>query len=486
MSRALRTLGLIGAGMSGLAKGEMMYEDMQDRRDDRAARREEREARREERARMAELRKQEDADRAALRQAAVVDPVVESQTYQPAVDDEGNPMPANPAPVRFQTGGKTFDTRDAATSAAEDAASRRVVATMRSINPMQAEQLRSTQLQQLAAQLQLDAAQRKQLDAAFDRELLEAIPRGPDGQPDAKALEAAYLRSRSATPAEKLAFLVQTEQRRRAEEKDERDYTLRKDLTDAQIRHLNAQANAVSHKANNVFDRMDEADKVKFQSLQKQIESISDAIVKAQAQGMWQADTPSSKALQSQLAALRVEANTVLKKYEGNRKEGDTPDPLNLRGGQDGAPRGTSPTQQQLDVEGGKQIIRSELGGDLERARAAVARLQAEAQQGGELGMIARRQAAIIQAGIDALAKPAQSPAAPKVAPPIVPAPRVSMTSAVPAIEQLDTPTLARIAATQGHANQARAIAILRQRQAEAAQMAPAADTAAAALGFGA
>lgn len=481
MSRMLRALGLMGAGLTGIAKGQAMYDEREERREDREARKTDREY-------MRSLREQERADRERLRQAGTVGEIAQTQTYQPAMDDEGNPMPANPAPIRFVTEGMTFDTRDAATSAAHKAAGDRVYATMRGIDPVRAEALRSSQLGSEAAQLQLDKAKLDELNRVFDEELLSKVPRGADGMPEPKALEAAFLQSRRATPAEKLRFLVEAEQRRKTESKDDRDFDLRKRHTEAQVRALDAQTDANERKAKSTFERMDEVDKIKLTNLQKSMETIRGEIVKAQASGMWDENQPNAKSLRTQLAALALQERQLIAKYAdaGTAR----PDPLGLSGKGSASAVATSDErrvsaedQHKRDVEAGLLMVRSDYGGDMARAQAELERLRAEADKAtGELRQITESAARRLSLGIEA-ARKQQTPKPPK---PKKVEDKASMSEAVSSIEQLDTPTLARIAAIPGHAKQREAIEILRQRQAAAARISPPADTAAAALGFGA
>ncbi len=181
-----------------------------------------------------------------------------------------------------------------------------------------------------------------------------------------------------------------------------------------------------------LFDRMDEADKVQYQSMAKRLESIDNAITKAQADGMWNEDSPNAKQLRQQQAALGLQMRSVLERYQD--KGGGSPDPLGLRkpsqaggktaGNESPAARtgqGTVP-----DSESGKFIIVNEMGGDLNKAEAFAKDLEARAAAApnAEAKSIMLDEANRIRAGIRAMSqqpRPAgMAGAAARPAPPVV------------------------------------------------------------------
>ena len=195
-------------------------------------------------------------------------------------------------------------------------------------------------------------------------------------------------------------------------------------------------------KKDGLFERMDEADKVQYQSLAKRAESIDAAITKAQAEGMWNEESPNAKLLRQQQAAIGVQMRGVLSRY---RDDGAAADPLGLRKptGKAGAPASapsaaSSPDQAARDAEAGKLIIASELGGDLTKAEAYAKDLEAKAdkEQSVKGKSIYRSEAARVRAGIVAMsqakAQPKRGMAAVAAPPPIVPAAEPPAPAAAP------------------------------------------------------
>lgn len=152
-------IALMGRGVK--EKYDRDQEDAQDRIDERAARaerraweRDDREFQRGERTRMVKNR---DAIAAA---AAPVEPA-SGEVFQPAVDDEGNAMPANPTAGTFVVDGQRFSDRGAAAAAAntpEKTAERVSRAMMTTGDMAGAQSVRTGARQEKLANLQIDAA----------------------------------------------------------------------------------------------------------------------------------------------------------------------------------------------------------------------------------------------------------------------------------------------------------------------------------------
>lgn len=129
---------------------------------------------------------QNKADKDALRAAAAPVAVESGEVYQPAVDDEGNAMPANPTAGTFKVVASRFAERgvaDAEAAKANDpkAVRGRVMSTLASQgNVVAADQMRTSGMQADAAQVQLDAAKRAEANQVFDQGLREAVTKGPD------------------------------------------------------------------------------------------------------------------------------------------------------------------------------------------------------------------------------------------------------------------------------------------------------------------
>ena len=145
--------------MSGLAdgyvRGKQLRQDIDAREEDRALRRERNDRERAENARQDKLRED-------LAAASAPQKVTGGETYQPAVDDNGLPMPANPtAGNAWMVGTQSYTDRAAADAAAAAAnapqaqTQRMAQAYMANGMPAQAQQLTTAARQGEAADLQL-------------------------------------------------------------------------------------------------------------------------------------------------------------------------------------------------------------------------------------------------------------------------------------------------------------------------------------------
>lgn len=171
MSKAAAFLAGMGAG----------YLD-NERRKEEDARRDKREKRDQELhdARMSDIKRQA-SDRDALRKAAAPVAVESGEVYQPAVDDEGNAMPANPTSGTYMVGARRFAERGVAEAEAASQNDPRAVRgrVMRELaaqgNVVAADQMRTSGIQADAAQLSLEQAVRKMRDEGASRALAAAI-----------------------------------------------------------------------------------------------------------------------------------------------------------------------------------------------------------------------------------------------------------------------------------------------------------------------
>jgi hypothetical protein len=372
MSRTfVNVLGALGAGMVGFQKGQ----DMKARRE-----REQRDDEYEQEQRARTRREQQRQDEIRTETAAAYAPTsVESgEVYQPQVDDDGNAMPANPTAGTYKAGGRRYTSMTEATQAA-DAYNTPAARTTRMADVLGAKgeakaaaDLRTSARQERAGELQLADAERAHLDRLFEQSLsavgtpdqlaelvskstlggqlqIKAVP-SPDGKtfsfvkvnPDGSAspasdafpntpeglLQAKVGMSRAIPLAQKLEHVFKN-----------RDMALKERQVAADEEYKKAMAEAATTRADkaggtkSTFDRMDEVDKIQFNALNKTAQQIEEAIIKAQADGMWQPDSPNAKALTSRLAAVRLQAVALVKKYS----DGKTPDPIGLRA-PEGAP----------------------------------------------------------------------------------------------------------------------------------------------------
>ena len=160
---ALRGIAGLAALAGGFAEGTNRQKRMEQ---DNADREEQRQFQKAQRARMQKEWADEDAYKTELKQAASPLTVEDGTTYQPAVDDEGNTMPANPTEGTFKVGGKRFMTRMEADQAAQadtpEAQQSRVAGVMRKNARFgEAATLENQGLQTKAARLQVDAGERQ-------------------------------------------------------------------------------------------------------------------------------------------------------------------------------------------------------------------------------------------------------------------------------------------------------------------------------------
>lgn len=141
--------------------------------------------------------------------------------------------------------------------------------------------------------------------------------------------------------------------------------------------------------------------KAEVDALEKRYEQINNAMVKAQADGMWEPDkNQGQKQLQTQAAAISLRRNALIQPYlEGG---GGSRDPAGMRGNGSQSSVSTTGEQGARDVEAGKLMINSEYGGDLDKARDALAKLEAEAARSqGDAKQIMQSEANRLRMGIE-------------------------------------------------------------------------------------
>lgn len=149
---------------------------------------------------------------------------------------------------------------------------------------------------------------------------------GPDGKVVPRQVNSHDL-SMQMMPYEKALDLQQkgTKEQREGRETDakvKRDEAYAEYLTGAKSDAERARA-----EGNGKAAKMDEADRITLQNVNKQRDLIQGEIVKAQAGGMWDENAPNAKALRKQLAALDIREQQVLGKYV----EAPAADPVGLR-----------------------------------------------------------------------------------------------------------------------------------------------------------
>lgn len=165
--------------------------------EDQAYANDQRNAWREDRKRTVDMRK-------AVSDAAAPVTPESGEVYQPAVDDEGNAMPANPTAGTFKVAGQRFgdqasaDTAAAAANTPQAQTARMSDAMLKYGDPTGAQALRTGGLHEQAAKLTLDKAQREHANKMFNDtlaplashdEIAETLNKGlPPGSPRIKAM----------------------------------------------------------------------------------------------------------------------------------------------------------------------------------------------------------------------------------------------------------------------------------------------------------
>lgn len=163
-------------------------------------------------------------------------------------------------------------------------------------------------------------------------------------------------------------------------------------------------------------NKLPEAVKLQVESLNKQIEKTADLINKGLADGTLSAKKSEKnpdayenlQTLRAQQVATQLQRDKLLS--GAGSESGAKPDILGLRASQSGAPeRAGSETvvgtaeQRQRDQQAGRLMVDSEYGGDVGKARQALARIEAEAAKAsGETRTMMQSEASRLRAGIEA------------------------------------------------------------------------------------
>lgn len=412
--------------MSGVANGLLQfaagfgtgYLRQKERKEDRDREDEDRSFKREERDRQRKAWKKADDLDAAVTKASQPVEAQDATVYQPAVDDEGYDMPANPTAGRMAVAGQTFNDPQAAQAAVTAA------------NTPQARMARVSEAYANAGQLdkaqavntlrkQADTDQREsklreaggllarggwnavpalyrryddgleaKVEADKDGDGATVITMDKDGkevgrqkyrdiphlfetvagQFDPKLwLDSAAKRRDDdrATARDAQTASYQGRMAAVAEQNAETNAAYRSDMADAATTRANATA------AKGAYERMPEAEKIAFQSINRQVETIQTEIIKAKAGGM--ADPAAIADLQAQSASLQLRARTMLAKYQPEGGGAPRPDPLGLN-----APPAAAGGAGSTKVDPKEQAARDKdrvaiITAELETARQAVA-----------------------------------------------------------------------------------------------------------------
>lgn len=172
--------------------------------------------------------------------------------------------------------------------------------------------------------------------------------------------------------------------------------------------------------ARSMAERMPEGDKIAYNAAIKSREKMEEAITKAKSDGTWDPEKNAGhKSLQADYDAANMKATLLERRYTGNNIGAS--DPYGARGkpAAPGGPAGTmtrvsADIQAQRDDEGGAMRVRTEFGGDIAKATAGLAKLDAAAATAtGDAKPIMQRDADILRRGIAAAQRgsPSQPPA---------------------------------------------------------------------------
>lgn len=157
-----------------------------------------------------------------------------------------------------------------------------------------------------------------------------------------------------------------------------------------------------------VVDRMSEIDKTTLLNINKQRDTIQQAIVKGQADGTFDPASPGAKALSTQLAALTLKERQLHSKYSADEV---VPDPLGLRkpaGGSKGKPAAASAAK-----DGQVDILQQEMRKATAALDQAGADPEARTRAEGDIASLTKELGRLgVKAGAPAPAKVAALPAA--------------------------------------------------------------------------
>lgn len=369
--------------MSGVANGLLQfaagfgtgYLRQKERKEDRDREDEDRSFKREERDRQRKAWKKADDLDAAVTKASQPVEAQDATVYQPAVDDEGYDMPANPTAGRMAVAGQTFNDPQAAQAAvaaantpqarmarvSEAYAGAGQLDKAQAVNTLRKQadtDQRETKLREAGSLLarggwnavpalyrRYDDGLEAKVEADKDGEGATVITMDKDGKEVGrqKYRDIPHLFETVAGQFDPKLWLESTNKRRDddraaardaqtasyqgrmaavAEQNADTNAAYRSDMADAATTRANAAA------AKGAYERMPEAEKIAFQSINRQVETIQTEIIKAKAGGM--ADPAAIAELQAQSAGLQLRARTMLSKYQPEGGGAPRPDPLGL------------------------------------------------------------------------------------------------------------------------------------------------------------
>lgn len=394
MSRTLaNVLGVIGAGMVGYQRGADQKADRERRDEEADYNRRQRERTEREQARLDEIRTSM-AETYAPTTVQAEPPKPETMDNrdvgQPGEQPVGGFVAGGRQVDGYQEGGQRFASQPEAEKFAAayntpTARTLRMAEVLGSRGEVQAAQnMRTSARQEKVADMQLNEAEAAHVNKLFDQGLeplqtpdalanyvssstiggelkVQAVPSAdgktfsflkvnPDGStaPGSRAypnspeglMQAKVEMSKALPVSQKLDFLFKS----RTNEAEVK-------LKTSQAGYYDKLGDAATTKADktgaSAYDRMSEVDKVTLTSLNKRAGDIEGKIIEAQATNMWEPDSPNAKALQTQLAAVRMQASALLRKYS------DEPaaDPVGIRTPPAAAPSSAKTTRPATSME---------------------------------------------------------------------------------------------------------------------------------------
>lgn len=144
-----------------------------------------------------------------------------------------------------------------------------------------------------------------------------------------------------------------------------------------------AEAKKAEAQSGNLEQRMSDVDKLQLGNVNKQIDSLQNSINTAQAQGMWDPTQPNSQQMQTTLAVLRKQQQSIIGKYVG--QSGAPADPLGLRDKTNVAPATSQPGGQS---QAGAPSDNDRVGIFNQEFRNTLGRIATAQQSGDQQGLI--------------------------------------------------------------------------------------------------
>ena len=176
-------------------------------------------------------------------------------------------------------------------------------------------------------------------------------------------IQAAWMLDRTITPQQRMEHFTQQRERERQQQNSDRTYAL---AVNADTRAAGAESRAIAAdaRAGRISDlheqearlKLDDAKlnakippavKMQVDGIRKELETITSAMAKAQADGTWDPTAPGAKQLLERQAVLGLNMRQQLKPYI--KEGGEAADPLGLRGGSKGGAAPVTPSDQQRD-----------------------------------------------------------------------------------------------------------------------------------------